>query len=81
MSSVQKTLGMGILIGLICGVLFGISAAALYIRQYPPTYQGGAYPSELTPAYQKHYMAMVVDSYIVNKSPNVALNGLKTFPS
>jgi uncharacterized protein YneF (UPF0154 family) len=80
-NSVQKTLGMGILIGLICGILFGISSTALYIRQNPPTYQGGAYPSEMTQAYQKHYMAMVVDSYIVNKEPNVAVERLKTFSS
>jgi len=47
--------------------------------QNPPVYQGGAFPDELTEAYQNHYKAMVVDSYIVNQEPEVAVERMKRF--
>jgi hypothetical protein len=70
---------MGLLVGLIVGVLLGIVGTVIYINQNPPVYQGGAYPNEMTTAYQKHYLAMVIDSYIVNQEPQVAQERLKSF--
>jgi len=79
MQSVLKSLIVGVIIGLLIGLILGIGGAALYVQQNPPVYQGGAYPSEMTNAYQKHYMAMVVDSYIVNGDSKIAQERLKTF--
>jgi hypothetical protein len=41
--------------------------------------EGGAYPNELTVNYQAHYLAMVIDSYIVNQQTEVARERFKTF--
>ncbi|RMF01648.1 MAG: hypothetical protein D6768_10165, partial [Chloroflexi bacterium] len=81
MEAVRRSLFVGILIGLVLGAIVGILMATVYVWQNPPVYEGGAYPSELTDAYQKHYLAMVVDSYIVNQEPGVAKERLKTFDS
>jgi hypothetical protein len=51
----------------------------LYLRQNPPVYAGGAYPNELTQNYQDHYLAMVIDSYIVNRQAEAAAERLKAF--
>jgi hypothetical protein len=79
MQAVQRSLIVGGLVGLILGCAFGAGLVGLYIRQSPPVYQGGAYPKELTNAYQNHYLAMVIDSYIVNQEADVAEERLKTF--
>lgn len=76
---VQKSLILGAVVGILIGCVVGSGLVGLYIRQNPPVYAGGAYPNELTPNYQDHYMAMVVDSYIVNRQPEVAQQRLKTF--
>jgi hypothetical protein len=77
--SVQRSLLFGILGGAILGCLLGAALVGLYIRRNPPVYQGGAFPSELTDAYQNHYLAMVVDSYIANQQAELAADRLKTF--
>ena len=77
--SVQRSLLIGVLIGLIFGCVAGALLIGLFIWQDPPVYAGGAYPAELTDAYQDHYLAMTVDSYIVNQQADVALERLKTF--
>ncbi len=41
--------------------------------------EGGAYPSELTINYRAHYLAMVIDSYIVNQQLELVQERLKTF--
>ncbi len=79
MQSVQRSLFIGALIGLVVGLVVGIIGSIIYVRLNPPVYQGGAYPNELTSAYQKHYLAMVVDSYIVNQEQQVAQERLKSF--
>jgi hypothetical protein len=76
---VQKSLILGAVIGILLGCIVGAGAVGLYIRQNPPVYAGGAYPDELTPNYQDHYLAMVIDSYIVNRQPDLAQERLKTF--
>ncbi len=52
-----------------------------YIRQNPPVYQGGSFPDEMTAAYQDHYLAMVIDSYVLNPQQDVTLESerLKRF--
>lgn len=77
--SAQRFLIIGILAGIIFGIILGFIISYVYITQNPPVYQGGAYPDELTEAYQNHYKAMVVDSYIVNQEPDVAVERLKRF--
>lgn len=79
MQSVQRSLVVGILIGLILGCAVGAGLVGLYIRQNPPVYAGGAFPSELTQNYQGHYLAMVIDSYLVNRQVEVARERLATF--
>ena len=77
--SVQRTLIVGVLVGLILGCAIGAGLVGLYIQQNPPVYAGGAYPNELTQNYQDHYIAMVIDSYQVNRQLNLAQERLKTF--
>lgn len=79
MKSVQRTLIVGVLVGLILGCAIGAGLVGLYIQQNPPIYAGGAYPNELTKNYQDHYIAMVIDSYQVNRNLNLAQERLKTF--
>lgn len=77
--SVQRSLIIGIVVGIILGCAVGAGLVGFYIRQNPPVYQGGAYPNEMTNAYQNHYLAMAVDSYIVTQQPEIAQERLKTF--
>lgn len=42
--------------------------------------EGGAFPRDLTPNYQGHYLAMVIDSYTVNQELYMAMDRLQTFP-
>ena len=77
--SAQRFLIIGILAGIIFGIILGFIISYVYIVQNPPVYQGGAFPDELTEAYQNHYKAMVVDSYIVNQEPEVAVERMKRF--
>ncbi len=79
MQTVQRSLLIGALIGIIFGCVIGAGLVGLYIRQNPPAYAGGAYPNELTQNYRDHYLAMVIDSYIVNRQVEVAAERLKTF--
>lgn len=76
----QKFIALGLVIGLLLGGLLGGALGLYYGWQVDPvTYQGGAYPSELTQAYQNHYLAMAVDSYLVNQQLDIAAERLKTF--
>lgn len=77
--SVQQRFLIVALVALLLGCALGAGAVGLYIRQNPPVYQGGAYPDELSPGYQDHYLAMVVDSYITNQQADLAAERLKTF--
>jgi hypothetical protein len=79
MKSVQRTLIVGVVAGLIFGCAIGAGLVGLYVWQNPPVYAGGAYPNELTENYQDHYFAMVVDSYQVNQQLSLAQERLKTF--
>jgi hypothetical protein len=79
MQMVQRSLIIGLLAGLILGCVVGAGLAGFYIQQGRLVYQGGAFPYELSDAYQTHYLAMVVDSYIINQEPGVAKERLKTF--
>ena len=79
MQAVQKGLLIGVLIGLILGVVFGIVLAYVYVQNNPPVYAGGAYPNEMTENYKSHFLAMTIDSYLVNPQPEVAAERLKTF--
>ena len=74
--SVQRSLLIGILIGIIFGCVIGAALVGLYVWQNPPIYAGGAYPAELTESYQDHYLAMAIDSYIVNQQADVALGNV-----
>ncbi|RME70138.1 MAG: hypothetical protein D6784_17200 [Chloroflexi bacterium] len=69
----------GVLIGLLLGCIVGAGLVGVYIRQNPPVYAGGAYPKELTQNYQQHYLAMTIDSYLVNRQVDVVRERLKTF--
>ena len=77
--SVQRSLLIGILAGIIFGCILGTAFGLYYAWQVDPAiYSDGAFPSDLTSNYQGHYMATVVDSYIVNRQVNLALARLAT---
>ena len=77
--SVQRSLIIGVLAGLIFGCLVGLLISYIYIQTYPPVYAGGAYPNELAPGYQSNYLAMVIDSYIVNRQVPDVQKRLQSF--
>jgi hypothetical protein len=78
--SVQRSLLVGVLAGLVFGCILGTVFGTYYAWQVDPVvYIGDAIPSELASGYQNHYLAMVVDSYIVNQDANVAAERLKAF--
>lgn len=78
--SVQRGLIIGVLAGLIFGCILGSAFGSYYAWQVNPVvYTGDAIPPELAPGYQNHYLAMVVDSYIVNQDVNIASERLKAF--
>lgn len=79
MQSVRRSLIVGLIAGLIFGCAVGAALVGAYIRYDPPVWEGGAYPAELTANYQDHYLAMVIDSYIVNRQVDLAQERLKTF--
>ncbi len=79
MQAVQKSLIIGIVVGLLFGCIAGVALTGLYIQQNPPVYSGGAFPSEMSDAYKNHYLAMTVDSYLVNQQADVAKERLKAF--
>ena len=79
MQAVQKSLIIGVVVGLLFGCIIGAALTGLYIQQNPPVYSGGAFPSEMSDAYQNHYLAMTVDSYLVNQQAEVAKERLKAF--
>lgn len=81
MQQVQTRFLLILVIGLLFGCVIGAGLVGLYIRLYPPVYAGGAYPNELTKNYQDQYLAMVIDSYIVNRQADLAAERLKTFDS
>ncbi len=77
--SVQRSLLIGILAGIIFGCILGTAFGLYYAWQVDPAiYSDGAFPSDLTSNYQGHYVATVVDSYIVNRQVNLALARLAT---
>lgn len=79
MQSVRRSLIVGLIAGLIFGCAIGAALVGIYIRLNPPVWEGGAYPAELTENYQDHYLAMVIDSYIVNRQVDLAQERMKTF--
>lgn len=79
LKSAQQFLIAGLLVGLLAGCLVGSAIAWFYIDTTRIVYSGGAHPDELTDNYQGHYLAMVVDSYVVNPQPEQARERLKAF--
>jgi len=80
MQFVQRSLIIGVLAGLIFGCLVGGGLGLYYAWQVSPaTYTGGAYPNDLAPGYQNNYLAMVIDSYIVNRQVADVQKRLQTF--
>ncbi len=73
----QRFLVVGALVGLLFGC--GIGAGIVSYQSSRVVYKGGAYPKELSANYQEHYLAMVVDSYIVNHQADWAQERLKSF--
>jgi hypothetical protein len=80
MQSVRRTLLVGVLAGLILGCILGTIAGTYYAWQIDPAvYVDGAYPPDLAPGFQRHYLAMVIDSYVVNQEADVAAVRLQPF--
>ncbi len=79
-NAVRRTLIVGILAGLVLGCILGLVLGLIYAWQVDPaTYTGGAHPSELTENYRDHYIAMVIDSYTINRQLPLAQERLKSF--
>lgn len=80
MQAVQRSLLIGILAGVLLGCILGTSLGAYYAwYRNPAVYAEGAQPKELTNGYQNHYLAMTIDSYIINQDVQVVQERLKTF--
>lgn len=79
MQSANRFLIVGAVIGIVLGCIGGLAASYMYVVYNPPVYAGGAYPSELTNSYQDHYLAMVIDSYLVNQQAEAASERFKAF--
>ena len=78
--SVQRSLLFGVLVGVIFGCIVGAGLGALYAwRVNPAVYQAGALPNELAEGYQSHYLAVVIDSYILNRRVEDAQTRLQAF--
>jgi hypothetical protein len=78
--SVRRSLIVGILVGIILGCIAGLGFGSYYAWQVDPAiYADGAFPPELTQDYQSHYLAMVIDSYLMNGQVDTARERLKTF--
>lgn len=80
MDAVQRPLIIGVLAGVLFGCILGTVFGTYYAWNVnPAVYVGGAQPNELTTNYQDHYIATVVDSYIVNRNVEAAKERLKAF--
>jgi hypothetical protein len=79
MQTVQRRFLLVALVAILLGCILGAALSALYIRLYPPVFAGGAYPDELADGYQSHYLAMVIDSYILNRNVDEAQTRLREF--
>jgi hypothetical protein len=73
MKSVQRSLLVGGLGGLVLGLIIGLILGLTYAwRVSPAVYSGGAFPNDLAPGYQQNYLDMVADSYVANPNPQQA---------
>jgi hypothetical protein len=80
MQSVQRSLIIGVLAGLIVGCMVGTGLGLYYAWKVDPAvYAGGSYPAELAPGYRTNYVNAVIDSYIVNRQVEVSQQRLQTF--
>lgn len=78
--SAQRFLLFGVLIGLVIGVCCGGLITRYYLTDVTRlVYSGGAYPNELTTAYQTEYLEVIGDSYVTNRNPALAAERLKAF--
>lgn len=72
----RRDVRIGALVGLVVGVLIGWFLLGWWLV---PVRWINARPSELHPEWQKHYVAMVVDSYLVTRDPQAAAQRLSDF--
>ena len=79
LKSAQQFLMIGLLAGLLFGCIGGSGLAWMYTSTSRIVYKGGAYPGELTAEYQKHYLATIIDSYVINRQVPQAQERLKSF--
>lgn len=79
MQTVQRRFLLVALVAILLGCVLGAALSAVYIRLYPPVFAGGAYPDELADGYQSHYLAMVIDSYILTGNADEAQTRLREF--
>ena len=80
MQSVQRSLIMGALLGLIFGCLIGGSLALYYAWQVNPAVYGeGALPKHLPPNYRQDYINMVSNAYLVDGQVENAQKRLQSF--
>jgi hypothetical protein len=79
LKSAQQFLFVGLLVGLLLGCVAGVFAVYLYPSTTRITYVGGAHANELTTNYKNHYLAMAIDSYLVNQQIDQVEERLKSF--
>ncbi len=71
-----RPLIVGAVVGLIVGLAIGLAWAWLV---QPAYYQGGAYPNELSDAYQKTYVKTVAEAYLTTRDVAIAADRLSQF--
>ncbi|MDM8532599.1 hypothetical protein QUF63_15625 [Anaerolineales bacterium HSG25] len=80
LKSAQQFLIVGLLIGILAGCIGGSGFVYMYTNTTDLVYKGGAYPDELTTNYQDHYLAMTIDSYLVNEQLDQVEQRFQSFP-
>lgn len=79
MQSVQRSLLVGVLLGLIFGCLIGGGLGLYYAWQVNPAVYDTAYPVDLAPGYQQDYINMVANAYLVDRQVENAQKRLQSF--
>ncbi len=79
MQTVQRRFLLVALVAIIFGCVIGAGLGLYYAWLVDPAVYEAAYPNELDNGYRSHYLAMVIDSYLLNGNVDEAQTRLREF--